>query len=446
MKATQKSHLKTVLKNSLPLLGIMLGFILMSVATGEFSNYDSQVEYAAALGVNEWGLPYHEFGHFINQPPLGFYTGALFLRAFGSSYNVAVSVPTLFGAGCLVLLYEIGRVLYDRRTGLFAAAIFASIPWHIVLSRSFLIDAQCLFFSLLYLLVGIYATKKNSSKLILLSGVFFGVAFLTKAFAVFMLVPLAIYYFYAGPKNLWRTFMGVMFFVPALVFTYIWYELITNRGFYAAFTHDDFNFHISGAAPSPFFVIYYLLGAVGVFFLAAGAISLLVSFVRRKNLGKILGSDLVCLAAVVTVLGVNMFLVLGRNLVTPYNNPIKYDYQFLPLFCLLAASLLNKFYSFNLTNLGSKRNKLVFLVTISGLVLIVLSIIQNVLVLNSYVTETEVLFSVEGEKAYHFEHIAMNGATSIAWTLQWLGFAIVVFSLIWANIDKLKTLGATLQS
>jgi 4-amino-4-deoxy-L-arabinose transferase-like glycosyltransferase len=446
VKATQKSHLKTVLKNSLPLLGIMLGFILMSVATGEFSNYDSQVEYAAALGVNEWGLPYHEFGHFINQPPLGFYTGALFLRAFGSSYNVAVAVPTLFGAGCLVLLYEIGRVLYDRRTGLFAAAIFASIPWHIVLSRSFLIDAQCLFFSLLYLLVGIYATKKNSSKLILLSGVFFGVAFLTKAFAVFMLVPLAIYYFYAGPKNLWRTFMGVMFFVPALVFTYIWYELITNRGFYAAFTHDDFNFHISGAAPSPFFVIYYLLGAVGVFFLAAGAISLLVSFVRRKNLGKILGSDLVCLAAVVTVLGVNMFLVLGRNLVTPYNNPIKYDYQFLPLFCLLAASLLNKFYSFNLTNLGSKRNKLVFLVTISGLVLIVLSIIQNVLVLNSYVTETEVLFSVEGEKAYHFEHIAMNGATSIAWTLQWLGFAIVVFSLIWANIDKLKTLGATLQS
>ena len=445
MKATQKSHLKTVLKNNLPLLGILLGFVLMAVATGEFSNYDSQLEYAAALGVNEWGLPYHEFGHFINQPPLGFYTAALFLRIFGSSYNVAVAVPTLFGAGCIVLLYEIGRVLYDRRTGLFAAAIFASTPWHIVLSRSFLIDAQCLFFSLLYLLMGIYATKKNSSKLILLSGVFFGAAFLTKAFAVFMLVPLAIYYFYAGPKNLWRTFMGAMFFVPALIFTYIWYELITNRGFYAAFTHDDFNFYIPSAAPSPFFVLNYLLGAVGVFFLAAGALSLLISLVRRKNLGKILGSDLICLAAVVTVLGVNMYLVLGRNLITPYNNPIKYDYQFLPLFCLLAASLLNKFYSFSLTDLGGKRSKLVFLGIVFGLVLIVVSMVQNLHVLNMYATQAGVLFSVEGEMGYSFEHISLEGATSIAWALQWLGFAIIVFSLIWANRDKLKTLGATLQ-
>jgi 4-amino-4-deoxy-L-arabinose transferase-like glycosyltransferase len=457
-------HLKTVLKNSLPLSGILLGFILMSVATGQFSNYDSQVEYSAALGVTEYKMPYfnsdldfslpfgvieHKLPYdnytLINQPPLGFYTGALFLRAFGSSYAVAVAAPTLFGAGCIILLYQLGKVLYDRRTGLFAAAVFASTPWHIVLSRSFLIDAECLFFSLLYLLVGIYATKRNSSKLTLLSGVFFGVAFLTKAFAVFMLVPLALYYLFAGPKNLKRILMGAIYFVPALIFTYVWYELITNRGFYAAFTHDDFNFHIPDAAPSPFFLLYYLLGTVGVFFLAAGAVSLLVSFVRRKSLGKVFGSDLLCLTAVATVLGVNIYLVLGRNLICPYNNPIKYDYQFLPLFCLLAASLLNKLYSFDLPKLGGKRGKLVFLVTLVGLVLIVASIVQNVLVLNGYATQTGVLFSVEKGMGYSFEHIALNGGASIAWALQWLGFAAVAFSLVWANRDKLKTLAATLQ-
>jgi 4-amino-4-deoxy-L-arabinose transferase-like glycosyltransferase len=441
--------LKTVLRSNLPLLAVLFGFILLSVATGQFSNYDSQVEYNATLGVNKYNMPYFkvddEGNHLINQPPLGFYVGALFLRLFGSSYSVAVAVPTLFGAGCILLLHEIGRVLYDRRTGLFAAALFASTPWHIVLSRSFLIDAQCLFFSLLYLLVGIYATKKNSAKLLLLSGVFFGAAFLTKAFAVFMLVPLAIYYLYAGPRNLWRTFMGVMFFVPALALTYLWYEVISTRGFFAAFTHDDFHFFITGAAPSPFFLLNYLLGALGVFFLAAGAVSLLVSFVHRKALGRLFGSDMICLAAVAAVLGVNLFLVLGRNLVCPYNNPIKYDYQFLPLFCLLAASLLNKLHSPDLADLGGKQSKLILLVTLSGLVLLGASMIQNVLVLNGYVTQTGVLFSVEGEMGYSFEHAALNGAASISWALQWLGFAIVALSLIWANRKELKTLEATLR-
>jgi 4-amino-4-deoxy-L-arabinose transferase-like glycosyltransferase len=456
--------LKTVLRCNLPLFGILFGFILMSVATGQFSNFDSQVEYSAALGVTEYNMPYFNsdlnfsvpFGviehklpydncSLINQPPLGFYTGALFLSVFGSSYAVAVTVPTLFGAGCIFLLYEIGRVLYEKRTGLFAAAIFASTPWHIVLSRSFLIDAQCLFFSLLYLLVGISATKRNSAKLILLSGIFFGVAFLTKAFAVLMLVPLAIYYFYAGPKNLWRTFMGVMFLVPALIFTYLWYEIISARGFYAAFTHDDFNFPILGAAPSPFFLFNYLLSALGVFILAASAVTLLISFVRSKNLGKIFASDMICLATVATVLGVNMFLVLGRNLNCPYNNPIKYDYQFLPLFCLLVASLLNKFYSLDLSDLRGKQGKLVFLVTLFGLVLLGVSMIQSVHVLNGYATLTGIRFTVEGESGYSFEHVTLNVAANISWAVQWLGLAIVALSLLRTNIKGLKTLGATLR-
>ncbi|PVX26823.1 MAG: hypothetical protein CW716_05210, partial [Candidatus Bathyarchaeum sp.] len=289
------------------------------------------------------------------------------------------------------------------------------------------------------------ATKRNSVKLLLLSGVFFGVAFLTKAFAVFLLVPLVIYYLYAGQRNLWRILMGAVYFVPALVFTYVWYELITNRGFFAAFTHDDFNFPITGVAPSPFFLLYYLLGAVGVFFLASGAVSLVVSFLRTKKLGKVFVSDIICLAAVVTILGVNMYLVLGRNRICAYNNPVKYDYQFLPLFCLLAASLLNKFYSLDLTNLRDTKSKLVFLVTVTGLVLIVVSMVQNVLVLNGYVTQTGVLFSVEGEMGYSFEHIAFNDVAPISWTLQCLGLATVSFSLFWVNRDKLKTLAATLK-
>ena len=71
-----------------------------------------------------------------------------------------------------------------------------------------------------------------------------------------------------------------------------------------------------------FFVINYLLGILGVFFLVAGVVSLLVSFLRRKNLGDIFVFDLICLAAIVFVVGVNMFLALGLNFVCPYTNPI----------------------------------------------------------------------------------------------------------------------------
>jgi len=46
---------------------------------------------------------------------------------------------------------------------------------------------------------------------------------------------------------------------------------------------------------------------------------------------------------------------------------------------------------------------------------------------------------------YSFEHAALNGAPYISWAFQWLGFTIVAFSLLWANRDRLKTLGATLR-
>jgi hypothetical protein len=71
--------------------------------------------------------------------------------------------------------------------------------------------------------------------------------------------------------------------------------------------------------------------------------------------------------------------------------------------------------------------------------------IQNVLVLNGYVTQSGVLFSVEGEMGYSFEHTALNGAPYIPWLFQWLGFAIIAGSLVWANRKKLKTLETALR-
>ena len=99
--------------------------------------------------------------------------------SMGSALQVinGTVLVTLLGLGSTVVIYKIGKEIYGKPTGLFAAALFALSPWELVLSRSFLIDAQCLFFSLLCLYIGILAIRKGSVKLSMVSGVLFAAAF-----------------------------------------------------------------------------------------------------------------------------------------------------------------------------------------------------------------------------------------------------------------------------
>ena len=101
---------------------------------GPFHNRDTQWEYQAASGVIRWGMPYDRFiGNLIDQPPLGFYVEALFLKIFGISLDTGVALVTLFGIGSTVLVYKIGKILYSKTTGVFAALLFALTPWQLVL-------------------------------------------------------------------------------------------------------------------------------------------------------------------------------------------------------------------------------------------------------------------------------------------------------------------------
>ncbi len=189
------------LRENYLLLSILVGTAFVSFSIGPYRNLDSQWEYSAAMGVIKWGIPYvKSFGNIINQPPLGFYLEALFFKAFSESITDATILMTLFGLGSTYMLYKTGRLLYGKSTGLLAASLFALTPWELALSRSFLIDAQCLFLSLTCLYVGIMAINKGSLKLSLLSGVLFGAALLTKNFAAFILIPMALLYVFSRPK------------------------------------------------------------------------------------------------------------------------------------------------------------------------------------------------------------------------------------------------------
>lgn len=433
-------YLKAILNNHYPLLGILLGSALVSLSLGPYSNWDTQIEFVAASGVIEWGFPYITFGNLINQPPVGFYIDALFFKGFGLFYETGVAVITLFGLGCVFLVYQVGNVLYGKRTGLLAAALFGLTPWHVVLSRSFLIDAQCLFFSLLYLLAGIWAVRKGSLGLSFMSGTLFGIALLTKLFAVFMLIPLSFIYIYWKPKDLKRTLAGMgLFFLPAFLLYFLWYETISGLGLFSVFSHSDFAAFIpEETVPSSFFVLSFLVENPGLFFLLASAFSLLLSLWKSKFFAKLVSFDLICFATIVGVAGLNTYLALGLNMWVPYVNPIKYDYQILPAFCWLAASLPSKCqFLRSWMDSKSNRDRLVFSIALIGLTFLATSMIANMLVLWAFVSKDYLLFKVDKVVGYSFEKLAPIAGSNYLATIQVLGFVLILFSLLWVNKDKL---------
>ncbi len=440
----EKVSLKKFFSENYPLLSILIGFMLVALSIGPYHNGDTAWEYDAVSGVMKYGLPYANGFNLMDQPPLGFYIQAVFFNAFGSSINNGTFLVTLFGLGCVALVYGIGKAVYNKTTGFFAALLFAFSPWHLILSRTFLIDAQCLFFSLFSLFIGIIAIQKGSFKLFIASGIIFAAAFNTKLYAVFALIPLLAFFIYQGPKNLKRTVSWLATFsLPVLLISFLWYQTITGLGLSSIFFHTDFSTHEpTGVVPSYFFVGNFLISyGLGWFFIDAAILSLIVCLMQRRLFQKFLVFDLTCLAVIICVISVNTFLGAGLDLKSPYLNAIKYDYQALPFFSLLAASLISKSISlFNLTKTKKKLSKITFsLIASVGLILVAATILYNMSYVHLFSTWNYLLFRVEPNvnMGYSLFNDAPISANSLMMGFQYLGFAIALSGLVWVSRHKI---------
>ena len=119
-----------------------------------------------AISIHQARLSLHDlFRNLYNgdrQPPLYHLTLWLTIRAFGHS-EFAVRLPSLI-AGTLVIpaLYELGRELYDRRTGLIAAAFAAVSPLLIWYSQEVRMYEFAALFGLLALLTQLRAIRNGT--------------------------------------------------------------------------------------------------------------------------------------------------------------------------------------------------------------------------------------------------------------------------------------------
>jgi len=424
--------------------------VLISAVMGPYQTLDTQLEFNTTRGVLRWGYPYLDrfgepytdsYGDLFNVPPLGFYTQAVFMSVFGANMENGVILVMVFGLVSTFLVFKLGKEVYGKSAGLFAAAFFALAPWQLILSRAYLIDVQCLFLSLAYLYFGFLAIRKESVKLAAVSGVFFAAAFLTKQYAVFMLLPLLLWYIYHRPKTLNRVLSQLaVFSLPAVFSTLLWYQVIMGKELLYLINHNDFvDLNFPTVTPTYSFVPKFLVDyGLGIFFVAAVVFAFAVGLLFWKRFPKrTVAFDLVCLATIAAIIGVELYMAVNLNLKAPYTSAVKYIYQSLPFFSLAAASLAYKSSALLKSAGKSTKAKKVLLVTIGvlGLVLLATPIIADMNTARQLTTTEYIIFRVQPnlDVGYSFEVANPPSPDNPILIVQFLGFIMVLSGLVWGS-------------
>jgi 4-amino-4-deoxy-L-arabinose transferase-like glycosyltransferase len=363
------------------LIGVLIASLIVLASMGTYTNWDAQTEFEAASSVVTRGFPYVTTGLMIDQPPFAFYMTAPVLQVFGLSYANGVGFVTTLGLGCVALVYVLGTVLYGKKTGLVAAALFGVVPWQVFMARTYLIDVQYMFLSLLFLLAGIYAVKRKSEKLLAVSGILFALAFLTKLFSIFLLIPLLLAVLLKGKETGFKlTLRKIMIFLtPSFIFQVVWFGGFANQHFFGVYVASDFTHPVLIAGPSLVFLPRVFIESAGWFLLAAAIFSVVLAASFRRLFARTFWVDAVFAVTILAVVGVDAGLVFGRQLLVPYVSAFKYNYAALPFLCLLAASSVLKC-ELLLGSMGKRKTKL-FLAGFS-FVLLFASLLESILFLN----------------------------------------------------------------
>jgi hypothetical protein len=170
-----------------------IGFYLRFNNLGDRSFwFDEAVTSYAAIGLMEHGAPILPSGIEYTRALLNSYLIALSFNIFGVSEFSARIVSVIFGTLAIPLVYLLGKEL-GRRTGLIATLLITFSAFEILWAREARMYAQFQFFYLLTAYLFYISLKKDNSKLFLLSGISFILAWYSHVFSLFF-IPVAVTY------------------------------------------------------------------------------------------------------------------------------------------------------------------------------------------------------------------------------------------------------------
>jgi hypothetical protein len=183
---------------------------------------------------------------------------------------------------------------------------------------------------------------------------------------------------------------------------------------------------------------------LGLYVIAAVTFSLLLGFTLKKYFSKTVIFESVLLASTAFVLCFNVILGAGLNLNVPYFSSIKYDYQALPFLVLLAASLTAKgsLMVKAVESTVQPKKLMLYLATTLAVILVAASLMSSMYYTNALSTRDYLQYRVEPQVDYGYALLNPTPITagSPLMALQYLGFAVVLFGLLWASRDMLKWL------
>lgn len=162
---------------------------------------------------------------YTDHPPFGFILMVISFAIFGISDFSARLPSALLGFGSIVILYFIGKNLFNKTVGIGAALVLVSCVWFLIRARSANLDSPFLFF---YLLTFYFAIKsrKNANYLSAFA-LSLGLLTLTKTLiGISILIPSL---FFIRPNK--KLFLAILIFLATAAPYYIVNVLQQGKGF-----------------------------------------------------------------------------------------------------------------------------------------------------------------------------------------------------------------------
>ncbi len=140
--------------------------------------------------LNPWA--FGDVALWIGKPPLNMWLMSLAYQVLGVSNFSSRLVSAIFGSLSLVLIFYLGKKLYNGYVGLFSAFVLGTFTTFYVFARRAMTDMPLVFFIIasLYFLV-LSENHQKSNRYLALSGLFFGLALMTKQVGA-LLIPLIV--------------------------------------------------------------------------------------------------------------------------------------------------------------------------------------------------------------------------------------------------------------